>query len=133
MKTRKKVLSLILSLFLLIGLMPTAVFAAGNVPEENWIDFAAVSFAGGDGTRENPYQISTAAQLAKLAKDVNTGIDYRNQYFKLMDNIDLSGREWEPIGYTEGGGSIHGFNGMFDGNYKTISGMYVDVRDEKAA
>lgn len=83
MKTRKKVLSLILSLFLLIGLMPTAVFAAGNVPEENWIDFAAVSFAGGDGTRENPYQISTAAQLAKLAKDVNTGIDYRNQYFKL--------------------------------------------------
>ena len=63
---------------------------------------------------------------------MNTGIDYRNQYFKLMDNIDLSGREWEPIGYTEGGGSIHGFNGMFDGNYKTISGMYVDVRDEKA-
>ena len=49
-----------------------------------------------------------------------------------MDNIDLSGREWEPIGYTEGGGSIHGFNGMFDGNYKTISGLYVDVRDEKA-
>ena len=134
MKTKigKRALPVLLSLLLLVGLIPMAVFAAENAPEENWIDFAAESFAGGDGTKENPYQIATAEQLAKLAKDVNSGTDYQKEYFKLMDNIDLSGKEWEPIGYTEGGGSIHNFEGMFDGNNKTVSGMYVDVRNEKS-
>ena len=40
-------------------------------------------------------------------------------------------REWNPIGYYSYGGHrdnsvIHSFNGIFDGNYKTVSGLYLD-------
>ena len=76
-----------------------------NVAKSNdWLTAADSSFAGGDGTRDNPYLISTAGQLAKLLSDVNvSNITYKDQYFRQTADIDLGGRNWIPIGYRSGG------------------------------
>lgn len=78
----------------------------------------ATSYAGGLGTAEDPYIISTAAQLAYLrAECINSS--QSGVYFKLSDNISLADKPWTPIG-----DSNVTFGGIFDGNGKTISGLY---------
>ena len=96
----------------------------------------ADSFAGGDGTEENPYQISNALELARLAYLVNEeGLDTANIYFELIDDIDLEGFDvdnddtngnWIPIGvdpYT-----IEEINIVLNGNNYTISNMIVNYK-----
>ena len=72
-KTLSKFLNFSLSVLLIIGLAPAAAFAVPAQPDGNWIDFAADSFAGGSGAKDDPYQIATEEQFAKLAKDVASG------------------------------------------------------------
>ena len=125
--TKKKKLGLLLAVFMVLTLAPTT--ARADVATEKWTDFAAPDFAGGAGTKDNPYQIATAEQLAKLAKEVNSGIPeqtHSGEYFKLTAPIDLSGKRWVPIGY--GNESSHSFSGFFDGNNQIITGLYVDER-----
>ncbi len=130
-KTSKKLMSILLVACLLLSLMPMTVFAV-DAPTDQWSNHAAGSFAGGEGTKTDPYQIATAAQLAKLAKDVNGGNDYKGVYFKLTDNIDLSAYRWNPIGVYFWGLDdttiSDPFAGILDGNEKTITGLYVDER-----
>ena len=125
--TKKKLLGLLLAVFMVLTLAPTT--ARADVATEKWTDFAAPDFAGGAGTKDDPYQIATAGQLAKLAKEVNSGADgqtHSGEYFKLTAPIDLSGKRWVPIGY--GNESSHSFSGFFDGNNQIITGLYVDER-----
>lgn len=125
--TKKKLLGLLLAVFMVLTLAPTT--ARADVATEKWTDFAAPDFAGGAGTKDNPYQIATAEQLVKLAKEVNSGIPeqtHSGEYFKLTAPIDLSGKRWVPIGY--GNESSHSFSGFFDGNNQIITGLYVDER-----
>ena len=75
---------------------------------------------GGTGEENDPYQISTAAQLAYLAKQVNEGTDYQRVHFRLVSDLDLGGKEWTPIGTD---GKI--FWGGFDGGGHTITGMTI--------
>lgn len=105
-----------------------------TAPSDVWSNHTATAFAGGSGTKTDPYQIATAEQLALLAADVNTGVPTKthvNEYFQLTADIDLSAHRWIPIGQGTQFGSFHAFCGYFDGNGKTISGMYVDERIEK--
>ena len=85
-----------------------------------WISRAADGFAGGDGSREKPYQIANAAQLALMAKNgrliVKGGGLSESEYFELTNDVDLSGREWIPLGYTA-------FYGHFNGNGHKITNM----------
>lgn len=55
-----------------------------------WTNVNAVGWTG-SGTSGDPYQISTAAHLALLATNVNGGTAYAGIYFKLMNDISLSG------------------------------------------
>jgi len=77
-----------------------------------------------DGTKDFPYLISTAKQLADLAKEVNNGEDQAYIYYKLTANIDLknykSGEGWTPIG-KQG----KPFKGNFDGGGYIISNLYI--------
>ena len=99
----------------------------GEVVITVWDGSIATGFAGGDGTKENPYLISTGAQLAFLAQRINDdgSNEYYDKYYKLVNSIDLNGREWTPIGcyiyYSGGIGSMSRcFQGHFDGNNKEI-------------
>ena len=94
-----------------------------------WEGDIAIEFAGGSGTEEDPYLISTGAQLALLASVLNEPMvtdtfttNYNKFYdkcYKLTNDINLGGLEWEPI-------SVHishtvGFRGIFDGNGYSIT------------
>ena len=79
----------------------------------------------GDGSRTNPYQISSAEELAGLSYRLYSGTGehsgnyyYPNKYFVLTTNIDLSAHAWEPIG-----SSTAYFSGIFDGAGYEISGV----------
>ena len=127
MGTKEKLLGLLLAVCMVFVLTP--ITARADVTTEKWTDFAAADFAGGSGTREEPYQIATAEQLAKLAAEVNSGVpgqSHSGEYFELTAPIDLSGKRWIPIGY--GNASSKSFSGYFNGNNHVITGLYVDER-----
>lgn len=95
------------------------------------IDIYADSYAGGDGSKTNPYEIAKAEQLAKLARDVNNGNTFRGKYFKLTADIDLSGGIWMPIGKYYNYGNVNNrlFFGKFDGNGHVIKNMHIQWED----
>lgn len=64
----------------------------------------------GDGSQNNPYQIKTAGDLAWVSTKINS-IEEKDKSFILLNDIDLSGKVWQPIG-SEG----TPFSGVFDGN-----------------
>lgn len=85
------------------------------------IECANVAFDGGDGTPEDPYQISTAAQLQCVDDD-------RDAHYELVDDVDLSSIDnFEPIGDQFSDGP---FTGSFDGNGHEIHGLTIDQSDE---
>ena len=81
---------------------------------------AVSGFAGGNGTQNDPYQISSEAGLRYLQAQVAAGTTYAGQYVELTSDITLSG-EWTPIGSS---GTL-AFAGTFNGNGHTISGMTI--------
>lgn len=97
---KKKILSLLVTMGLAASLVPVSVFADGT---EVWDGSIAESFAGGKGTKDDPYQIANGSQLAYFAKRVNAeeyGEKYADTYFELTEDIDLGGKEWTPVGET---------------------------------
>ena len=89
-------------------LLPTG--ASSVLPEEP--DY----FDGGDGSKADPYVISSEEHLRKFAAATVSGkLITVNKYFKLGADIALNG-DWTPI---------HNFAGSFDGDGHTVSGMTI--------
>lgn len=118
MKHNSKFLSLLLALVLCFTALPISAFAV--TPPHEFL-------SGGSGTQDDPWLISTAADLKALADILNSGNastydahgddcgagNFHGYYFKQTADIDLQGIEnWEPIGYN---GSTY-FAGNYDGN-----------------
>jgi len=83
---------------------------------------ADTQFDGGDGTADNPYQISTAIQLNAIRNNLSA-------YYILTNNIDCAGlTKWVPIGTIEEpfSGSLKG-NGFIISNIK-ISEITIDFK-----
>lgn len=102
--------------------VPVSARAEGETVD-TW-DGTAVAFTKGRGTKEEPWLIENAEQLAYLAQQVNNGTDYKRKHFRLVSDLDLSGNEWTPIG-TEG----NLFWGGFDGDGHTITGMTIPGKE----
>ena len=71
--------------------------------------------------------IYDAADLAALAKKVESGSTFKDCTITLAADIDLSGHLWIPIGYLArtASGPIHlVFEGTFDGGLHKITGMF---------
>ena len=98
-------------------------------------------YGGGNGTRNDPYQIWTAEQLNTIGTQPN---DW-DKHFKLMADIDLA--ELGPVSFNMiGADSSYGrpFSGVFDGDGKTITnltcsrsgdtslGLFADVQGQDA-
>ena len=88
-----------------------------------WDGTVATDFASGRGISDDPYLISTSAQLAYLAQQVNGGTSYEGKYFRQTANFDLAGKKWTPIGAEES----KPFKGNFDGNNHEIFGLKVET------
>ncbi len=75
-------------------------------------------FEFGDGSKENPYQVSTVEQLDAVRDDLNA-------YYLQTADIDLSGIEWMPIGLNNGDLPEERFGGTYDGNGFSISNLTI--------
>lgn len=104
-----------------------------------WDGRIADSYAGGDGSEYNPYQIANGAQLAKLLAESDELGGYKDTYFVLTSDIvlnDLSDWDFEDLSNNPGaqwtadwnawggiGMSVY-FGGIFDGGGHTVYGLY---------
>ncbi len=88
--------------------------------DEVWVNDVVDStiFNSGKGTEEEPYIIKTEEELRNFALSLTDKIDYTNIFIELGDNINISSKEWTPIGK-----SNYAFNGTFNGKGHTVSGM----------
>lgn len=107
---------------------------------EPWDGTTAKNFACGSGTKLSPYIILTAEQLAHLSFVVNSSDKaFSGKYFKLGADILLNKgkvidekggfvadsaklHKWTPIG-----NSSVAFDGNFDGDGHSISGMFINT------
>ena len=99
-------------------------------------DLIATDYAGGSGTKDDPFQISNDLELAKLAHDVtsgNTKAMFAGNYFKLTQDINLNQGKWMPIGTWKCNKKENDryFAGKFDGDGHTISNMQIEWVNEK--
>ena len=89
--------------------------------------------SSGDGSVDNPYKISTAAELTWFRDQVNSGNNSISA--ELTENIDLvefchakDGTKYtEELSWVPIGNSTYQYLGTFDGNGKTISNLYINV------
>ena len=105
---KKKLLSLLLALCLVMALVPMTAFA-----EEN--------------EQSNKTSITTVDELLQFAKAVDNG-DYDDKtdaVVSLDADLDLTGVAWTPIGsvFAADGTLLHYFSGKFYGNGHTISNL----------
>ena len=88
--------------------------------------------SNGDGV-DNPYQISTAAELAWFRDQVNSGNTTISA--TLTKDIDLAefchakdaAKNTDELSWTPIGNSGNKYQGTFDGNGKTISNLYINA------
>ena len=125
-----------------LGFVPKA-YLTDIVMNDYWQGAPAVLhdspyvFAGGSGTKDDPYLIETPEQLNAIRKN-------SAKYFKLIKDIDLSNwGNWIPIGGTPayGGNGDNAYNkaqfgadsfrGQLDGNGHVISGMTIKINEAK--
>lgn len=70
----------------------------------------------GDGTKDSPYLLASAANI-KWLKGLKA-TDSKDKYFKLMTDIEVTSDTWTPIGDSQG----YFFEGYFDGNGHKFTG-----------
>ena len=127
MKKRLRLLAWLITLTILCQMLPFSAFAqsdiaqtlvqrrvsASSLDEQN--DLSSVTFEGGTGTPEDPYQIATAEQLDAIRNNLSAS-------YILLNYIDLSSYgNWIPIGDS----SSSGFTGTLDGNGHSIQNMTI--------
>ena len=118
---------ILIASFAIINLF-TATTTLSNI-EEAWDGVeVATSFSAGNGTKENPYQITKGSELAYLKQLVETkGLtELDEQYFVLANDIDLGGNNWQGIG-TKIEEEELAFTGHFDGKGYSIKNFKIDV------
>ena len=74
----------------------------------------------GAGTEASPYEISTVEQWNSMAQYIAINQDaMTGKYVSLLSDLDFTGTEIVPFGYDR----TTAFDGNFNGNSKTISGI----------
>ena len=128
-KKSSKLLSFLLACIMIIGMFPVNVFAG------EWDGSPSAEAPIGSGTVDEPYQINNAAELKWFADAVNSSTKQStsNLCAVLTNNIDLADNEWTPIGYYNGYSDCVYYGGKFDGNGKTVSGLYINTTKQYQA
>ena len=108
---KKRALSLLMALVMVVSLLPATVRAAETETDELSVTQAAAPEAAdgtlsGKGTAAEPYLLSSADDLKAFRNRVNA--EENPACARLTKDIDLKGEEWTPItsliGYLDGDG-----------------------------
>lgn len=110
-----------------------------NTSYEVWDGSVATKFPAGKGSAQNPYQISTGAELAYFAELINNGDEeYNSAHYCLINSIDLNGLDWTPIGFyqenwtgTRPNNTYKSFYGVFDGNDCIIKNYKINQKSSE--
>ncbi len=117
MKKMRKLFRIVLVISLLIAMLPSTISATSNTAV--W-DGTTVD-TDWHNTTDTNFEISSAAELAGLAKIVNDGTDdFQGDTIELVNNLDLAGFEWTPIGALD-----QPFKGTFNGENHTILNLTI--------
>ena len=116
---KKKILSLLLTLCLVMTFVPMAAFAADTM--DTWDGTADTSWYDENKTE---FHLQTAEQLAGMAKLVNDNTaNFKDKTVYLDNDLDLGGHEWISIG--NGANTAWGsFQGIFDGQSHVVYNLY---------
>ena len=116
---KKKLLSLLLALCLVMALVPMTAFAADTM--DIWDGPADTSWYDENKTE---FHLQTAEQLAGMAKLVNDNTaNFKDKTVYLDNDLDLGGHEWISIG--NGANTAWGsFQGIFDGQSHVVYNLY---------
>ena len=116
---KKKLLSLLLALCLVMALVPMTAFAAGTT--DSWDGTADTSWYDEEKTE---FYLQTAEQLAGMAKLINDDMaNFKDKTVYLENDLDLGGHEWISIG--DGANTAGGsFQGVFDGQSHVVYNLY---------
>ena len=130
----KKIFSIILIVAIIVASMPIIVIESTALSLAIWDGTVANGFYSGNGTEKDPYLITSAEELAYLAKMTNEGNTYSGKKFLICNDIwlnnitekinnDLTSTQlaqyvkWTPIG---------DFAGEINGNGHSIYGMVIN-------
>ena len=97
---------------------------SGLHPATGELKNGATIFSGGTGTKDDPYRITTAAELEQLR-------NFPQAHFRQMADINLgvapwnTGQGWKPLGR----GSEKAFSGSYDGNGFKILNLTINMPD----
>ena len=129
---KKRIIAFLLVAMMLVGIMPMQIFAATatstDAIDTSWFDSSAES-----GT---VFEIADAADLRGAAKLSQAGVTFAGYTLKLTANIDLNPGWDAEVKVNDGKATLPEeptvkfvgfatFAGTFDGNGKTISGIYM--------
>ena len=116
---KKKILSLLLALCLVMALVPMTAFAAETM--DTWDGTADTSWYDEEKTE---FYLQTAEQLAGMAKLINDDMaNFKDKTVYLENDLDLGGHEWISIG--DGANTAGGsFQGVFDGQSHVVYNLY---------
>lgn len=142
-KQKKSIIFLsVLALFMLLNFSFTT-WGIDAAMTAKAADIAVSEPTMGNGSADNPYQISTMAQLYWFAQEVNSGnvsicakltgditVNGNKENTLLDDKLDANGEvregqsvyEWIPIGSKYN----YAYTGTFDGQGHTIKGLYIN-------
>lgn len=121
MKKHLRLLAWFLTLTMLCELLPLGTFAQSDIGQnlaqaavQSFDTQKSINFAGGTGTLDDPYQISTPEQLDAIRNNLSA-------HYILVNDIDLSSyTNWSPIG-----SSSRPFCGTFDGRHHTVYNLSI--------
>ena len=146
------VYQIFIALMVIIAIIVTVSIVNKHVPKTNRIATGKASDFNGSGTSDDPYKIENIEDLLKLSENVNSGITYSNQYFELTNKLDFQSDEsyknpkakYDDVnkdgkvediktelttanGFLPIGDLEHAFEGIFNGNDKTIRNYSVNI------
>lgn len=96
-----------------------------------WDGSVSSGFEKGSGTQNDPYVISTPAQLAFFRDSVNSGNDYDGKFIMLSQSIkicefDVEDPDENTVLWAGIGTDANPFRGTFNGNGNAVCGLYGD-------
>ena len=116
---KKKLLSLLLALCLVMALVPMTAFAADTM--DTWDGTADTSWYDENKTE---FHLQTAEQLAGMAKLVNDNTaNFKDKTVYLDNDLDLGGHEWISIG-NGANTAVGSFQEIFDGQSHVVYNLY---------